>query len=143
MSSSRQSGQGEAGGFQFSVRVDAARNVVYLTQAGSAEKADMLRMREAYVRALQQVRPGFVLVNDQRGVLAFSAEALEAGAELVALTGQRGVGRVVRLRPEAPAMRVRITRALIAGRASYISDFADSLEEAERLIEAYLATVPR
>ncbi len=126
-------------GFTYSVRVDTDRNVLYLTQAGVAEKEDMLRMFAEYERGLRQVRDGWVLVNDQSQVRDFSDEALEIGAQMVTRTGEHGVGHVIRIKPQGPAMRIRITRTLIAGRATYLTEHASSLEEAETLLSAFLA----
>ena len=125
-------------GFTFSVRVDEGRNVLYLTQIGVAEKEDQLRMFAEYERALAKVRPGWVLVVDQSEVRGFSDEALEIGAQMVVRTGERGVGHVIRVKPRAPAMRIRITRVLITARVTYETELVDTLEEAEAAVSAYL-----
>ena len=95
-------------------------------------------MAAEYDRALSQVRPGFVLVNDQREARDFSDEAIEVGAQMVIRTGERGVSHVIRIKPEAPAMRIRVTRVLITARAAYVTELAGTLEEAERRVSARL-----
>src|SRR5689334_1775464 len=105
--------------YRYSVRIDRARNVMYLAQEGRAEKEDLLRFRDAYVAALAEVRPGWVLVHDQRRVESFSDEALEVGKELVVLTNEHGAARVIRIAPEALATRTRVGRVLVAARSRY------------------------
>ncbi len=126
-------------GFAFSIRVDEERNVLYLTQIGVAEKDDQLRMFAEYERALDKVRPGWVLLVDQGEVRGFSDEALEIGAQMVVRTAERGVGHVIRVKPRQPAMRVRITRVLITARATYETELVDTLEGAEAAVSVYLA----
>lgn len=125
--------------YDFSIRLDSARNVVYMTQEGHAEAGDMHRMRDAYLRALGEVRPGWVLVNDQRRVESFSDEALEVGKELVALTNERGAAKVIRIAPEQLAPRTRTTRVLVSARARYESLRVGTPEEAEQALAAHFA----
>lgn len=123
--------------YDFSIRLDDARNVVYMAQAGHAEAADMHRMRDAYVQTLRGVRPGWVLVNDQRRVESFSDAALEVGKELVALTNEHGAAKVIRIAPEQLAPRTRTTRVLVSARARYESLRVGTPEEAEQALAAH------
>jgi hypothetical protein len=125
--------------YDFSIRLDSARNVVYMTQQGHAEAGDMHRMRDAYLHALGEVKPGWVLVNDQRRVESFSDEALEVGKELVALTNERGAVKVIRIAPEQLAPRTRTTRVLVSARARYESLRVGTPEEAEQALAAHFA----
>lgn len=120
--------------YDFSIRLDSARNVVYMAQQGHAEAGDMHRMRDAYLRTLAEVKPGWVLVNDQRRVESFSDAALEVGKELVALTNERGAAKVIRIAPEQLAPRTRTTRVLISARARYESLRVATPEEAEQAL---------
>jgi hypothetical protein len=126
--------------YDFSIRLDAARNVVYMAQVGHAEVDDMRRMREAYVRTLRGVKPGWVLVNDQRQVESFSDEALEVGKELVSITNDQGAAKVIRIAPEQLAPRTRTTRVLVTARARYESLRVATPEEAEQALAAHFAT---
>lgn len=128
--------------YDFSIRLDAARNVVYMTQEGRAGGDDLRRMRDAYVRTLRDVRPGWVLVHDQRRVESFTDEALEVGKELVALTNQAGAAKVIRIAPEQLATRTRTTRVLVSARARYESLRVGTPEEAEQALAAHLAARP-
>lgn len=125
--------------YRFAIRTDPARNVVYMEQEGHAERDDMTRMRDAYALALDEVRPGFVLVNDQRKVDSFSDEALQVGKELVALTNARGAARVIRIAPEQLAPRTRVTRVLAGARPRYENLRVATPEEAEALLRAHVA----
>lgn len=127
--------------YRFAIRTDPARNVVYLEQQGHAERDDLARMRDAYVRALDEVRPGFVLVHDQRKVESFTDEALEVGRELVTLTNERGAAKVIRISPEALAPRTRVTRVLAGARPRYENLRVATPEEAEALLQAHEAGV--
>lgn len=125
--------------YAFDIRLDAARNVVYLAQEGHADRDDLLRMREAYLRTLAQVRPGWVLVHDQRRVESFTDAALEVGKELVAITNERGAAKVIRISPEQLAPRTRTTRVLVTARARYESLRVATPEEAERVLADHFA----
>ena len=125
--------------YRFSIRTDPARNVVYMEQEGHAEREDLSRMRDAYVLALDEVRPGFVLVHDQRKVESFTDEALEVGKELVALTNKRGAAKVIRISPEQLAPRTRVTRVLAGARPRYENLRVATPEEAEELLRVHEA----
>jgi hypothetical protein len=126
--------------YDFSIRLDGTRNVVYLAQEGHAEGADLRRMREAYLQTLRDVRPGWVLVHDQRRVESFSDEALEVGKELVTLTNDHGAAKVIRIAPEQLAPRTRTTRVLVSARARYESLRVGTPEEAEQAVAEHLAS---
>lgn len=125
--------------YRYSVRADPARNVVYLEQAGHAEREDLLRLRGDYVRALAALRPGFVVVHDQRAVRSFSDQALEVGRELVAVTDQHGASKVIRIAPEALLSRTRTTRVLVSAQPRYADVRVSSPEEAEEALRQHLA----
>ena len=127
--------------YRYSIRVDRARNVMYVAQEGSADGVDLARFRDAYVAALADVRPGFVLVHDQRRVDSFTDAALEVGKELVAITNDHRAARVIRIAPEALATRTRVGRVLVAARSKYESVRVNTPDEAEALVEAHLAGV--
>lgn len=120
--------------YSFSVRVDDEENVLYIAQEGHAEREDLVAMREEYLRALRRVRPGFILVHDQRKVESFSDGALEIGKELVAITSEHGVAKVIRVVPETLSQRTRMTRVLVSARAPYESVRVSTPEEAEELV---------
>lgn len=129
--------------YHHALRADTARNVLYMTQTGHAEADDMRRMRDEYVQVLGGMRPGFILVNDQREVESFTDAALEVGKELVALTEAHAVGTVIRIVPESLLPRARISRILASSDASYSTKRVATLEEAEQAVAAHLgATAP-
>lgn len=127
--------------YSYSVRVDPERNVVYLAQSGHAERDDLLCLKEEYGRALARVRPGFVVVHDQRGVRSFSEEAVEVGRELVALTSGRGAAKVIRIAPESLLARTRVTRVLVSAQSRYGDVRVSTPEEAEHLLREHLGAV--
>jgi hypothetical protein len=127
--------------YVFDIRLDPARNVVYMAQEGHADRDDMLRMRQAYLQTLARVRPGWVLVNDQRKVESFTDEALEVGKELVAITSEHGAAKVIRIAAEQLAPRTRTTRVLVSARPRYENVRVESPAEAEQALAAHFAAV--
>lgn len=117
------------------LRPDAERNVLYMTQSGSADREHMLELKARYVEALASMRPGFVLVHDQRAVEAFTDAAMEVGKELIALTGAHRPSRVIRIAPEALLARTRVSRVLANAGARYDEVRVSTPEEAERLLD--------
>jgi hypothetical protein len=95
-------------------------------------------MRDEHVQVLRRVRPGFILVNDQREVESFTDAALEVGRELVALTEAHAVGTVIRVVPQSLLPRARISRILASSDASYSTKRGATLEEAEQAVAAHL-----
>lgn len=125
--------------YHHALRADTARNVLYMTQTGHAEADDMRRIRDEYVQVLRRMRPGFILVNDQREIESFTDAALEVGKELVALTEAHAVGTVIRVVPESLLPRARISRILASSDASYSTKRVATLEEAEQAVSEHLA----
>lgn len=118
--------------YHFSLRLDANRNVVYLTQKGAADLTHLEQLREEYRRVLQGVKPGFVLVHDQSKVESMTDEALEVAQDLVALTNEFGASKVIRISSEALALRSRVSRVLVSGQFRYQHVRVATLEAAEQ-----------
>ncbi len=120
--------------FKFSVRVDSARNVMYMAQEGHADVDDLRRLMVDYETALRRMQPGFVLVNDQRHLEPYSDEALEVAKELVELTNRHQASRVIRIVAEGLVSRTRVSRVLVSAQNRYENIRVNTPEEAEALI---------
>lgn len=121
-------------GFSFSLRVDVARNVMYMVQEGRADVEDLHRLKAEYERVLPRMRPEFVLVNDQRRLEPYSDEALEVAKELVELTNRYKASRVIRIVAEGLVSRTRVSRILVSAQSRYENIRVSSPEEAEALL---------
>jgi len=128
--------------YRCTVTADAARNVIYMTQEGHAERDDMLGLRDAYRAALAKVRPGFVLVNDQSAIRGFSDDALAVGTELVSLTTTHGASKVIRVVPQSLSQRARISRVLASGNLRYENVRVATRAEADAMIAGMDAAAP-
>lgn len=120
--------------YRFSVKLDRARNVVFLTQEGQPSADDFRKLMKRYENALQQLEPGPTVVNDQRHLEAFDAEAAEVAAELVSLTNRAGVSRLIRIVPESLLSQANVTRSLVVGRSRYENVQVHDMDEVEALL---------
>lgn len=120
--------------FDFEIRVNPDRNLIYMTQKGRGNRTDLEKLRDAYLDAVKRLKPGFVMVHDQRQLEPYEDDALEAAQELVKLTNDYEARAVIRVTAESLKSSVRVSRVLTGGRARYRNIRVSSLEEAEKAL---------
>lgn len=122
--------------YRFSVELDRERNAVFLTQEGKPSAEDFRRLMRSYETAARQLLPGATVVNDQRHLEAFDAEAAKVAAELVGLTNEVGVARLIRIVPDSLLSQANVTRSLVAGGGRYENINVRDEAEVEALLNA-------
>jgi len=110
------------------------RNVIYIEQSGRGEVQDIVGLLAAYRDACRQVKPGFVLVNDQRTLEPYADNALETVSQLVAVCDEYKMSHCIRIVADSLATKARISRVLVFSKPAYENLRVNSLEEAEELL---------
>ena len=124
--------------YTFSVRVEPLRNVMYLRQEGKPTAAGFTALKGEFVAALEQLEPGFTIINDQREMEPYDDAAMEVGKELVGITNDAGAARVIRIVPVDFLSIVTLSTTLEAGRSRYTSIRVSTPEEAEEALETFM-----
>ena len=125
---------GTLASFEYTIRVEPDRNVVYLTQVGRPLARDFRALRVDFIDAVKDLEPGFTVVNDQRFLEPFGEEALEVAKQLVLLAEQTGVSRVIRMVPSDIVSTTKILRAEVTGNGRIQVFRVSNPEEAEALL---------
>ena len=122
--------------YTFSVRTDVQRNVMYIDQRGCPTAADFLDLKRDFLTALGELRPGFSVINDQRGMEPYDDEAMEVAKELVKITNDHQASRVIRIIPADLLSTITLSSTLVAAGSRYASIRVASPEEAEEALRA-------
>jgi hypothetical protein len=123
--------------YSFSVRVEADRNVMYITQSGKPTAEDFRRLKARFVEELDKLEPGFAIINDQRTLEPFDEDAMVVASELVTITNERGASKVIRILPAHLVSKVQLSRALVTGGSTYVSIPVATPEQAEQALIDY------
>jgi hypothetical protein len=122
--------------FSFSIRVEPDRNVIYMTQKGQPRAADYAAVKIELIRAVARVKPGFVLVNDQRSLEPFDEPAMAVARDLIAIINDAGASMVIRIVPSDLISMTKILRALVTAESRYQTVRVSTPEEAEEVLAA-------
>jgi hypothetical protein len=122
--------------YTFTLRVDPHRNVMYIRQTGRPTAAGFSELKREFAAALDQLQPGFSIINDQREMLPYDDDAMVVGKELVEMTNEARAARVIRIVPVDFLSIVALSKTLEAGRSRYASIRVATPEEAEDALDA-------
>ncbi len=115
------------------IRVDAAKNRIYLKLVGFHDVEEATRMRDLYGEAIAQCEPGFTVLADVSNYKPGSEEVQSVHAEAVKLAEDAGVSRVARLVGEMPLGGMQISR-IASNKGHYEAAHFQSFEEAEKFL---------
>ena len=122
--------------YTFSIRTDVQRNVMYIEQRGCPTAADFLDLKRDFLPELGKLRPGFSIINDQRGIEPYDDDAMEVAKELVRITNDHRASRVIRIVPADLLSTITLSATLDAAGSRYASIRVASPEEAEEAFKA-------
>ena len=123
--------------YTFSIRIDAPRNVMYIEQLGRPETTDLLELKRAYLEEISKLQPGFTIVNDQREMEPYDDDTMEVATELVKISNEHGLSRVIRIVPADVLSTFRLSSTLEAGKSRYASIRVATREEAEEALDVF------
>ena len=123
--------------YEFSIRSEPGRNVLYIEQRGCPSADDLRELRRAFLVEAGRLRPGFAIVNDQRFMEPYDDDAMEVAKDLVRLTNRLQASRVIRIVPADVLSTVRLSTTLESAESSYPSIRVASPDEAEEALEAF------
>ena len=116
----------------FDVRVDTAKNRIYIRLAGFMEDAELDQAAAAVRREGSRLKPGFGVVNDISEFKPASAEGAQKIAAAQKYMAERGMGTVVRIASALSNLQFQRT----AKGAGYKGLTASSVTEADALLDA-------
>ena len=120
----------------FDVRIDLTRNRLYITLAGHLDGPERQAAMKAILAEAAKLVPGFGILSDISGLHASNQEGFMDLLRVTAALKLRGAGPVVRV-VKIPLSRIQVKR--ISEAAGYQAELVESLEEAERLLDAHQA----
>lgn len=117
------------------VRVDAAKNRIYVRFEGFLNIEDAEDVRRAYGEAIAQVDKGFTVLTDARDYLPGTPEVQEIITSMTHMADRGGCAKVARVLGENPLGGYQIDR-LAKESTSYPSQHFKTVEEAEEYLDA-------
>lgn len=122
------------GSFSYTLRSEPERNVIFMTQRGRPEAEDFRRLKSELAAQVEGLKPGFILVNDQRRLEPFDENAMAVALELVELVNDRGVSTVIRIVPADLMTLTKVVRANVTAESTYRIIRVSTPAEAEKLL---------
>ena len=119
----------------YDVEADSRANRLYLTLSGKLDAETLDDAAAETVEAAEQLDEGFDILNDLSGFRPVSPEAAEAIKEAQAELVELGVDRVVRVVDDETSPVVVNAFERRSKEVGYSGETADSVEEAERLLD--------
>ncbi|MDR3671848.1 MAG: hypothetical protein P4L36_13455 [Holophaga sp.] len=117
----------------FQVAANPEKNRLYVTLEGHLEAAERMAAGKAILAAINQLQPGFDIVNDLSGLHPTDAEGLKDLRRIQAAARIKGVRCVIRI-VKIPLSRLQFERT--SQEAGLDSEVAGSVEEADRRLDA-------
>ncbi|MEW6516702.1 MAG: hypothetical protein AB1439_07365 [candidate division FCPU426 bacterium] len=124
-------------GAKYSVKVDQAKNRLYLILEGFFSEAEAKSAADEVIVQARKMKPGFSVVNDISKAQPFSEEGTAHIQRAQSFLQQQGVGRVIRV-VEARNILSRMQFERKGKEAGYTAsqEVAATLEEADRMLDA-------
>jgi hypothetical protein len=119
----------------FTIRVDHDKNRMYLTLTGLMEDEETRAAADASIDAFKTLKPGFFVINDISNFRPLTKEGVahvQRAGEVARKLGMRATVRVVGISPTAHAQFQRAAK-----QGGYTAYMAQSVEEAEKLLDAH------
>ncbi|MDR3684380.1 MAG: hypothetical protein P4L11_11695 [Geothrix sp.] len=117
----------------FEVHSDAHRNRLYITLAGYLEGPEREKAMEAILAEVAKLVRGFDVVTDISNLHASNQEGFKDLLRANAALRLKGVGHIIRV-VKIPLSRIQVER--VSEAAGYETESADSLQEADRRLDA-------
>lgn len=117
----------------FRVASDPAKNRLYITVSGHLEGPERQEAMRAIMAEASKLAPGFDIVSDISELHASDQEGFKDFLRTKSALKLRGAGKVIRV-VKIPLSRIQVER--ISAAAGYEADTADSVEEADRRLDA-------
>ncbi|SEN00598.1 hypothetical protein SAMN05216388_1001134 [Halorientalis persicus] len=114
------------------VEVDTGANRLYIRLAGHMEDDEAEAAAGEVEAGVDELDPGFDIVNDLREFKPTSGEAVTYVEEAKTYAAEAGCAAVVRIEPESPTGKMQFERA---EGEDYDIAVAESVEAAERLLD--------
>ena len=115
---------------------DISKNRLYITLKGSVGQAESQQVASQVIEYIKKLKPGFDVVTDISEFEPATQKAAEALLLVHKVLMEHGVNRIVRvvgMELKATVGKIQFERA--SRSAGIVAESADSLEDAERLLD--------
>lgn len=119
----------------YEIEADTVSNVLYIDLSGRMDESETSEAADEAVAAAERLRSGFDIVNDISGFKPPSPEAAKPIKRAQGELKELGVDRVVRVADEETSQAVVNAFERRSKDVGYSGETADSVAEAERLLE--------
>lgn len=116
------------------VRLNKAKNRIYITLEGSHDIAEAERMYHEYASAIEQCRPGFTVLVDVSSYVPGSEEVQKIHKDAAHFAESHYVGKVARVVGDTPLGGMQIDR-IVKHEAGYETRHFRSVEDAEDFLD--------
>ena len=82
---------------EYEFRADTDRNRLYMKLSGFFRESESDAVFDAFVQAVEQLRPGFDIINDIRGFIPASPAAADTIKRAAVVIKQKQLGRTIRV----------------------------------------------
>ena len=122
----------------YDIRIDQQKNCLYLTFKGIVQDADTKHVMELVIAALDQLQPGFTVINDMSEFDFVTPQGIEYGKQTMLAMVRKGIKCAIRI-GQSPIGAMQVNRTQQDAGNPYEVISVRSREEAERrLAEASL-----
>lgn len=117
------------------VKINQEKNRLYLTLKGfvTEQSVDMDTIVRDIQNAIDQLKPGFDIINDIREFKPTSQDTLDNMKRIMAYMETRGLRRIIRVIGGSVIGKMQLQRV---SKESYTAEVATSVEAAERMLDA-------
>ncbi|MCP4902714.1 MAG: hypothetical protein GY906_37600 [bacterium] len=116
----------------YDFKADTVNNRLYMKLSGFFRDSDSAPVFDAFIEAVDQLKPGFDVINDIRGFIPASPAAADTIKRAGKVITERKVGRTVRVTGKFITGLLQFKRQLFG-----VTDveIVNSIEEAEELLD--------
>ena len=117
----------------YEIRIDQQKNCLYLTFKGILQNAETKHMMEHVIAALDQLQPGFTVINEMSEFDFVTLQGIEHGKQTMLAMVRKGIKRVIRI-GQSPIGAMQVNRTQQDAGSAYEVISVRSRAEAERLL---------
>jgi len=121
----------------FNVRADTAKNRLYVKLVGFFDYKEMKAATDATIEGINKLKPGYDVINDISEFKPVGPDTLKEIERGQVYFKKSGIRYGIRVEGKAKLANLQFSR--IGKSVDYVTDSAETLEEAEKLLDNKIA----
>ena len=121
----------------FNVRADVAKNRLYVKLVGFFDYKEMKEATDATIEGIKKLKPGYDVINDISEFKPVGQDTLKEVERGQIYFKKSGIRLGIRVEGKAKLANLQFSR--IGKTVDYATESAETLEEAEKLLDAKIA----